>query len=490
MKSLLLIKPKLIATYLPVLFFLFPPCLIAQQKNSPDTNSVKLTIHLRGVYDSKISILGITPAGIMKEFVLASGIKSGETAKLVIPAEKLPGEFVIRFDYREKQESTPYPSEKYIMASNQDLELWVSPMYCNNEDSTRFQAGERENAAFVRFSSENGRKREKLGLLQQFLMNYDEPESKFYQQGIGEYENRRQAYNQWIDTCIEHDKALFISSLYRFQYVPGVSWEGTETDRILSLIDHYFDGIDFNDIAITKTRQINDWMNSYVNLYGQLSTTEALRDSLIPLAATTAIEKTKKGNPSVYGWMVDYFYRGFESNNIPAGMKVLQPYLDDPNCLTSKRQEIERRLRGMETLVKGTKAPDFGLREPKGTLFRLYDFEPPAPYILLFFWSADCSHCVETVQALYPMIQQPEYSQKVSVVTISLDETEAEIKAWDEKIHDLSGWIHLRAEEGVRSKVANDYFILATPVMILLDPKTKEIVAMPGTPNELIHAIK
>jgi hypothetical protein len=48
--------------------------------------------------------------------------------------------------------------------------------------------------------------------------------------------------------------------------------------------------------------------------------------------------------------MVDYFYKGFESNNIPDGTKVLKPYLNDPNCLTSKRMEIERRLKGIETL--------------------------------------------------------------------------------------------------------------------------------------------
>ncbi len=43
-----------------------------------------------------------------------------------------------------------------------------------------------------------------------------------------------------------------------------------------SLINHYFDGIDFNDSLIIKTSDINKWMDNYVNLYGQLSTTVAL----------------------------------------------------------------------------------------------------------------------------------------------------------------------------------------------------------------------
>jgi cytochrome oxidase Cu insertion factor (SCO1/SenC/PrrC family) len=227
-----------------------------------------------------------------------------------------------------------------------------------------------------------------------------------------------------------------------------------------------------------------------VNLYGQLSTTTALRDSLFPLAGKTAIEKAKTGHPKVYGWMVDYFYNGYEANAIDAGMKILEPYLNDPNCLTSKRQEIARRLKGMETLVAGTKAPDIALTDSEGKRFKLYEYQPKCKYILVLFWSADCSHCVETVDAVYPWLQQTENKAKVSVVAISLDETDTEIKKWDQKIVSLGGWKNLRGEAGVRSKVANDYFILATPVMVLLDSETKEIVAMPNTPQELKAAVK
>jgi thioredoxin-related protein len=451
---------------------------------------ISLTIHLRGVSESKISLMGLSGTKAFKTIVEVQGIKNGETATLKVPAEHLPGEFVLRFDYKEKKESTPYPSEKNIIINDQDLELWACPMQANNPDSTWLQKGERENAAFALFMKENGRQKEKLGLLQQFLTNYDDTKSKFFRQGIEEYEKRRDAYNQWLEERVKEDKALFVSSLYRFQYIPQIPWEGTEKDRALSVINHYFDGIDFNDPVITKTSQMNEFMNSYVNLHMQMATTTALRDSLISSATRNAVEKAKHGSPMVYGWMVDYFYRGFESNNIPEGMKVLQPYLDDPSCLTSKRMEIERRLKGMETLVKGSKAPNIDLKDSLGNLFDLYDFNPASPYILILFWSADCSHCTETVKAISPWLEKTENKQKVSVVAVSLDETETEIKAWEQKIVQLNGWKHLRAAEGVRSKVANDYFILATPVMIVLDTKTREIIALPGTLNELIAALK
>jgi len=472
------------------LLLFFVALLIINSQLLAQVKATKLTIHLRGVSESKISLLGMTPSGLMKPFTEHEKVLNGQTVEFAVPADKLPGEFVIRFDYKEKKESTPYPSEKYFLISDQDLELWVSPVYCNNPDSTWFQEDEKENQAYWIFMNENGKRKEKLGLLQQFLMAYDDTGSEFYQSGIREYETRRKAYNDWLGNKETDDRKLFASSLYRFNYVPQIPWEGSEEERLISLINHYFDGMDLGNPSIIRTTRMNDWMNAFVNLHVQMATTVALRDSLFPAAARTAIEKARKGHPDVYGWMVDYFYRGFESNNIPAGMKVLQAYLDDPNCKTSKRKEIERRLQGMTTLVAGKKAPDIQLKDRNGNLFSLYDFHPETSYILLLFWSADCSHCVETADAIYPWSLQPDIRKKLSVVAVSLDETETELKAWEKKRPLLSEWNHLLAPEGVRSTVANDYYILATPVMVILDVRSKEIISLPNTLSDLQKALR
>ena len=444
-----------------------------------------ITIHFRGVYDSKITLMSLSVSRTSKTIAGVPQIRNGQTTKITVSKDYLPGEFVLRFDYREKESSTPYPSEKYFFMSNQDLELWVSPMYCNNSDSTGFQKGERENAAFVEFSKENIKKKEKLGVLQNFLMNYDDTESKLYKEGIKEYEARRMAYNEWLAKREKQDDSLFVSNVYCFQYVPEIAWEGNETNRLNNMIAHYFDGMDFNDPLLIKTSSLNKWMDSYVNLYGQLATTVVSRDSLFPLAGKTAIEKARQGDPLVYGWMVDYFYKGFESNGIDEGMKALEPYLNDPNCLTSKRKEISRRLKGIETLVPGSKAPDISLKENEKAVFELYAFNTPCKYILLLFWSASCSHCVELADKLHQWQQQQDIRQKMEIIAVSLDETEAEAKLWEQKLPALSGWKHLRAAEGINSKVANDYFVLATPIMLLLDSASYEIISLPTTLNEI-----
>lgn len=467
-----------------IVFLLFIYTVSAQNPN------ISVSIHLRGVYESRISLIPLSGSKQFKTISDVAGIKNNESIVLQVSQEFLPGEFMVRFESREKKESEPKPSEKRILINQQNLELWINPIYASNPDSVRFQKDEKENTAFALFSKENNQKLQKLGVLQNFLMNYDDTKSKLFKQGIEEYEKRRQGYNQWLNLQTIKDSSLFASSIYRFNYVPKIAWEGSEKDREQSLLQHFFDGIDFNDPVIIKTAQMNDWMNAYVNMNMKLITKMSIRDSIISKAATTAIEKSKQGSPIVYGWMVDYFYKGFEANNLPAVMKVLEPYLADPNCLTSKRMEIERRLKGMESLVPGTKAPNILLPDAKGNVFDLDSYNPATKYILVLFWSADCSHCMETVGSLYPWQQLAENQQKISVVAVSLDETETELKAWDQKIKELLGWKHIRASEGIRSKVASDYFVLATPVMILIDAKTKEIVSLPASINELQSNLK
>jgi thioredoxin-related protein len=324
-----------------------------------------------------------------------------------------------------------------------------------------------------------------LGLLQNFLINYDDASSAFYKQGITEYEKRRQEFNDWLSEKTGQHKGLFVSNLFVFQHIPQIDWKGSEADRKQSLRDNYFDGMDFSEPLMLKTTDIKEWMDGYVNLYGELATSIRLRDSLFTLAGKTAIEKASSGHPLVYGWMVDYFFNGYESFNIEEGIKMLEPYLNDPNCLTTKRQEINKRLKGIETLVPGITAPNIIVRDAENMSFELNVYQTRKKYILLLFWSADCNHCSETIGKIDAWYHQPAIEQKLEIVAISLDETDTEIQEWKHKIMELKDWTHLQAAEGLRSKVANDYYIIGIPVMILLNAKTKEIIALPESAEQL-----
>ena len=464
--------------------FLLSLPLLAQTVN------VDLTIHVRGVYNSNITLLTLSDSRIYTPIKEVSGIKNGDKITMSVPKENLPGEFVLRFNYRETELAPSYPSEKNLIISGQNLEMWISPKYSGNADSTWFQKGENENTTLENFRIENSRLRDPLGMLQNFLMNYDETNSRFYLEGIKTYENRQRSYNQWLIQLINKDTTLFVGNLFRFQYLPQINWKGNLSQRTKSMLDHYFDGMDFSNPQVIKTSELSKWLDNWVNLSVANASEFALHDSVISQAGKIAIEKAKKGHPLVYGWMVDYFYRGFEANGIDAGLKMLEPFINDPNCLTSKRKEIGRRIQGLASLIPGIKAPEIKLTADDGSLFELSKYSPDSEYILLLFWSAGCSHCVEMADKISPWQQQPEIRKKISVVAISLDDNEPDIKRWEQKKPELRGWKHLSASEGVRSKVASDYFVLATPSMFLVEVKSGKISSLPNTLDDLVRVTK
>jgi len=88
------------------------------------SQGVAIKLHIRGVYESKITLLPLIGTNALKPIVERAGIKNGETTILSVSKDILPTEFVLRFDYKEKETSTPYPSEKHIFIYNQNLELW------------------------------------------------------------------------------------------------------------------------------------------------------------------------------------------------------------------------------------------------------------------------------------------------------------------------------------------------------------------------------
>jgi hypothetical protein len=68
---------------------------------SAGAQDVTISIHLRGVFDSKISLLPLSGANALKPIVVVDDVKEGETITLQVSPDNLPGEFVLQFDYRE-----------------------------------------------------------------------------------------------------------------------------------------------------------------------------------------------------------------------------------------------------------------------------------------------------------------------------------------------------------------------------------------------------
>ncbi len=93
----------LFTIFIFLIFSSFPESACAQKK-------ISVSVTIRGVYDSKISLLPLTGKDALKPVFVVDRIANGETASFQISDNILPGEFVLRLDYKGDEASEPYPS--------------------------------------------------------------------------------------------------------------------------------------------------------------------------------------------------------------------------------------------------------------------------------------------------------------------------------------------------------------------------------------------
>lgn len=409
-------------------------------------------------------------------------VKGGENAVIQVPGQYLPGEFILRIDYRAAEKDRHYPAERIIYINKQDIELFTNPLYINDDEKTRFNEDEKENTAYNAFMRENRAKRAPIDLLRQFLLSYDRYESGFYAKAVKEFEQRRREYNKWLDSQAKAHNELFVSRLFQFQHIPATTWKGSEEERLGNILKNYFDGIDFNDPLIIRSRELRMFMDGYAGLYSMRAAILEERNLLLVQAGSIACEKASKGHPQVYGWIVDYFYKGYEANNIKQGMVMLKEHADNPDCLTSKRQQIIQRLEGMEKMVPGVLSPDFVVIDDKGSSLEFHKWAPEKQYKLLLFSSSTCEACQYLLNSLRQWQSASANNEKLDVIIISID------KMQEEKIKAITsfGWKYFYLEGGINNPIARDYFVLSVPAMFLIDSKSNVIVSVPGSFGELM----
>lgn len=413
------------------------------------------------------------------------GVKNGAETHFAIPDSLLPGEFLIRFDYRAKETDTPYPAELQLYINREDIGVDANPL--NLHGDSLHLTNDRENKAWFAFAGKSEQQRQQIGLLRQLLEQYDRPSSSEWNAVLKAYEKRRVNYNRWVDSLAQTQKDLYVSHLYGFQQLKAENWKATPATRMDVLAREWFNSFNFNDPLILRSRQMNELMNGFMGLYGMRATTEALRDSLFTEAGRLACAKASVGHPRVYGWMVDYFYNGYETYNITKGMAMLENNINNPRCLTSKKMAIAKRIEGLNTLVPGVTVSDilvhnFDDREEIVNITKC-DKE----FRLLVFYDSECSHCTDLLAELRKWYELPANSAQFDIVSIALDRTR---EVWEPAFTaNAFPWMDRYAPGGINSQAASDYYVLSAPYMYVVD-KDGVLLSIPTTIEELDGMMK
>ena len=449
---------------------------------------IQLLIHIRGVPESNISLVPLTGIKAGKPLVRHKEVVSGQTDTLLVPADFLPGEFMLRFDFP-RDDGARFSCERHLVLSRPSLELWINPACCNDEDSAWFQGDETENTVYRKFIRELAGERKSLVSLRDEMVRNDRAGSTPDRKSYRSYEKRRKSLNRQINQLVNENRTWFISRILEFGKIPEYDPQAAVDAGIQPFTDSYFNAINLTDSLIIKTTGLKDWVGEYLELCIASSPNDIPRDSVLIRAGVAAMEKARLGHPLVYGWFFDYFYDTLMDSGVAETELLLQKYFEDPGCMAMKKVVLQQRLYGMQFVTPGEPAPDFEFIDQEGNAVMFHDDETAARFKLIAFWNTDCWICNAFMRNLYSWYRQYRNRNDVEVYTVCLvDETQS--TAWMNETGKMPGWKHMRDEGGNNSEVANAYCVMSTPLMILVDSRSKQIVALPNNTESLQAAME
>ena len=126
----------------------------------------------------------------------------------------------------------------------------------------------------------------------------------------------------------------------------------------------------------------------------------------------------------------------------------------------------------------GDPAPEIDYVDASGKNAKLSSLR--GKYVLLDFWATWCAACVENLDALRELQQDPKLSKDLVILGLNFDEDRRKAQSFVQK-HDLP-WTHgfLGSESAIAAQVQTRYALSSFPTYVLIDPEGKMIGKEPS----------
>ena len=244
---------------------------------------------------------------------------------------------------------------------------------------------------------------------------------------------------------------------------------------------HYWDGISFTDERLARTPVFEPRLDKY---YRDLVPPEA--DS-IEREADMMLLQARVSKP-LFQYLLVYFVQKYVNPEYMGQdavfVHLFEKYINtgEAEFFTEKyRQFLNNRAYSLMANLIGQPAANLEMVDSAGTPRPLYDVQ--APFIVLCFWDATCSHCKEIVPKVDSIFQAKWKREGVKLYGVMVDGGK---EAWLQfiKDHNLIDWIHVyetkehqdATEKAGQASYRQLYDVYQTPILYLLD-KDKRIIA-------------
>jgi len=251
---------------------------------------------------------------------------------------------------------------------------------------------------------------------------------------------------------------------------------GIRTNYIL---EHFFDNWNFKDRRFVYNPFVGEAIKYYLNtIYPKendydRNPAERLTKS-VNIIMSRAYQDTIVED-YVVNYLIDYFLRRGPGEII---LFLYENYLEA--CTLELNEKTLERIKELNNLKLGHKAPEFTLPNEYGTPVSLSSVTGKGP-VMLIFWASWCNHCKTEVPKFYDVFM--EYKDRgFRTLAVSLDDDKAQWLSFI-SMHKL-GWTNVSDLKKFMSDVSRLYFIYNTPTIFLID-KDGNIIAKNMRPQEL-----
>ncbi len=226
---------------------------------------------------------------------------------------------------------------------------------------------------------------------------------------------------------------------------------------------HLWDNVDFTDERLLRTPIINNKLTKYLK-----ELTVQRPDSII--AAADFLLAKVAGNKEYFKFFANYVplaYRPGESTIMDAEavqVHMVKNYFTPEKAFWSDSADLAalaRQASEMENSLIGIKAPDVTAKDLNGQSKSIYEITKP--YIVVYMWNPECSHCKEETPQLVKYARE---ATDVEIFGIAVNTTESEFKRYAKQM----GMTWTNVFDPTNKAIYAKYYVDNTPEIYVLNP--------------------
>jgi peroxiredoxin len=444
-----------------IFLFLFIPCFAF----SSGTDGYLIKFRVKGIHDTSCMIANYYGNGTyVKDTVKVDGsghfiFKSGSDLPrgiyLVVVTDKIYFEFIVNKD------------KKFSMET--DLNDLYDKMVIKESP---------ENSLFYEYLAYNRSKYEEMMALDKILekvkKNKDSSElisNKIDSINASIIKFKLDLVRKYPDSFV----AFFINAMKEPE-IPEIpvlpNGRKDSTFAYLYFKAHFWDGTDFTDDRLLRTPVFHNKLKKYFDKVVVQNPDSLIRETDI------YIEKTRP-NAEMFKYMVWFCTNHYETSEIMGYDKVFV-HIVDTYYLTGQatwvnktiQENLIKKASKLKPLLIGQKAPNMIMQDTSLQLVSMHNIN--ADYTILLFWDPDCGHCEQEMPKIKEFYEKNKTTYNLEIFAVCSDTSLVKWKASVKKRG--MNWINVDGPRSLSGNYHDQYDIVTTPVIYILDQK-KEIIA-------------